>query len=96
MRRHLSSTDATPSASAETSTFDPVAASMNRASTDMGNVSQVVNAIHPYIGVGGEASNHQQAFAAACVGPAAERALRQGALALAWTAFDVGCLRKKS
>ncbi|TJY66233.1 M20 family metallopeptidase [Arthrobacter sp. CAU 1506] len=69
---------------------DPVAAAMNRASTDMGNVSQVVNAIHPYIGVGGEASNHQPAFAAACVGPAAERTLRDGALALAWTAYDVG------
>lgn len=68
---------------------DPMAAAMNRASTDMGNVSQLVNAIHPYIGVGGEASNHQPAFAAACVGPAAERTLRDGALALAWTAYDV-------
>ncbi|QZY50592.1 M20 family metallopeptidase [Leucobacter tenebrionis] len=72
---------------------DPVAATMNRASTDMGNVSQVVAAIHPYIGVGGEASNHQPAFAEACVGPAAERALRDGATALAWTALDVALLR---
>ncbi|GAA1627541.1 M20 family metallopeptidase [Leucobacter chromiireducens] len=68
---------------------DPAAATMNRASTDMGNVSQLVNAIHPYIGVGGEASNHQPAFAAACVGPGAEQALRDGAVALAWTALDV-------
>lgn len=68
---------------------DPAAATMNRASTDMGNVSQLVNAIHPYIGVGGEASNHQPAFAAACVGPAAEQALRDGVLGLAWTALDV-------
>lgn len=68
---------------------DPVAATMNRASTDMGNVSQIVNAIHPYIGVGGEASNHQPAFAAACVGDTAERTLLDGATALAWTAIDV-------
>lgn len=69
--------------------LDPTAAAMNRASTDMGNVSQVVNAIHPYIGVGGDASNHQPGFAAACVGEAAERTLHNGALALAWTALDV-------
>lgn len=75
---------------------DPVAASMNRASTDMGNVSQLVNAIHPYIGVGGEASNHQPAFAEACVGPDAEQALRDGALALAWTALDVAHERTDS
>lgn len=68
---------------------DPVAATMNRASTDMGNVSQMVDAIHPYIGVGGDASNHQPAFAAVCVGARAEQALRDGALALAWTALDV-------
>ncbi len=67
---------------------DPAAATMNRASTDMGNVSQLVPAIHPYIGVGGDASNHQPAFADACVGPVAEQALRDGATALAWTAID--------
>ena len=71
----------------------PEAATMNRASTDMGNVSAVVDAIHPYIGVGGTASNHQPAFAEACVGPAAERALRDGATALAWTALDVARAR---
>lgn len=72
---------------------DPLAATMNRASTDMGNVSQAVNAIHPYIGVGGTASNHQPAFAEACVGPVAEQTLRDGAQALAWTALDVARLR---
>lgn len=71
----------------------PEAATMNRASTDMGNVSAVVDAIHPYIGVGGTASNHQPAFAEACVGPEAERALRDGATALAWTALDVARAR---
>ena len=68
---------------------DPAASTMNRASTDMGNVSLVVDAIHPYIGVGGEASNHQPGFAESCVGPTAEQTLRDGALALAWTALDV-------
>lgn len=72
---------------------DPTAATMNRASTDMGNVSQVVNAIHPYIGVGGEASNHQAAFAESCVGEEAERTLLDGATALAWTAADVSARR---
>jgi amidohydrolase len=72
---------------------DPIAATMNRASTDMGNVSQIVDAIHPYIGVGGEASNHQAAFAESCVGPQAERTLIDGATALAWTAVDVSTQR---
>ena len=72
---------------------DPIAATMNRASTDMGNVSQIVNAIHPYIGVGGEASNHQAAFAESCVGEEAERTLLDGATALAWTAADVSARR---
>ena len=75
---------------------DPVAATMNRASTDMGNVSQIVDAIHPYIGVGGDASNHQPAFAQACVGPTAEQTLRDGALALSWTALDVARSRAAS
>ena len=70
---------------------DPgVAGRMNRASTDMGNVSQLVPAIHPYIGVDSlPYSNHQKEFAAACVGPAAERALLDSAVLMAWTAVDV-------
>ncbi|WP_370664634.1 M20 family metallopeptidase [Streptomyces sp. IBSBF 2507] len=64
---------------------------MNRASTDMGNVSQVLPAIHPYIGIGSlPATNHQREFAAYCVGGTAERALLDGAVALAWTAVDRG------
>lgn len=73
---------------------DPADVTMNRASTDMGNVSQLVNAIHPYIGVGGTASNHQAAFAEACVGDLAEGTLRDGATALAWTALDVALDRR--
>lgn len=73
---------------------DAAVGRMNRASTDMGNVSQVVPAIHPYIGVGSlPALNHEKAFAAACVGPPAERALLDGATALAWTGVDVALQR---
>lgn len=75
---------------------NPADVTMNRASTDMGNVSQLVNAIHPYIGVGGTASNHQAAFADACVGETAERTLRDGATALAWTALDAALSRSKT
>jgi amidohydrolase len=65
------------------------ASRMNRASTDMGNVSQVVPAIHPYIGIGSlPAINHQREFGAQCVGDLADRALLDGAIALAWTAVD--------
>nr|WP_253855502.1 M20 family metallopeptidase [Prauserella alba] len=68
---------------------DGTAARMNRASTDMGNVSQVVPAIHPYLGIGSlPAINHQREFAAYCVGGTAERALLDGAIALAWTGID--------
>jgi amidohydrolase len=64
-------------------------ATMNRASTDMGNVSQIVPAIHPYIGLGCfPAANHQPDFAAFCVGDAANRAIHDGATALALTALD--------
>ncbi|CAN5221945.1 M20 family metallopeptidase [soil metagenome] len=68
---------------------DGLAARMNRASTDMGNVSQVVPAIHPYIGIGSlPATNHQREFAAFCVGQGAQKALLDGAAALAWTGID--------
>lgn len=71
-----------------------VAARMNRASTDLGNVSQVVPAIHPYIGIDSlPALNHQREFAAHCVGPAAERAIHDGAVALGATAVDVARVR---
>ncbi|MDP3892489.1 peptidase dimerization domain-containing protein, partial [Nocardioides sp.] len=69
---------------------DSPARRMNRASTDMGNVSQVVPAIHPYVGINSlPALNHQPEFAAACVGGDAEKALLDAATALAWTALDV-------
>ena len=62
---------------------------MNRASTDMGNVSQRISAIHPYIGIDSlPAVNHQPEFAAAAASPAADRAAVDGALALALTLLD--------
>jgi hypothetical protein len=65
---------------------------MARASTDMGNVSQALAAIHPYIGIDSlPAVNHQPEFAAATITPAAERAIAQGALALAGTVVDAAC-----
>ena len=62
---------------------------MSRASTDMGNVSQVVASIHPYIGIdSAPAVNHQREFAAACITSAADRALLDAATALALTVVD--------
>ena len=62
---------------------------MATASTDMGNVSQRVRAIHPYLGIGSlPAVNHQPAFAAATVTPAGDQAVRDGAVLLAQTAID--------
>lgn len=59
-------------------------------STDMGNVSQAVPAIHPMMSLDClPAVNHQAEFAAHAVSPAADRAVVDAALALAWTAVDV-------
>jgi amidohydrolase len=59
-------------------------------STDMANVSLVVPSIHPLIGIPTEgAVNHQPAFTRACVTPAADAAVLEGALVLADTAVRV-------
>ncbi|MGH3684911.1 MAG: amidohydrolase [Pseudonocardiaceae bacterium] len=64
---------------------DPRAA----ASTDMGNVSLAIPSIHPGISIDSlPAVNHQPEFAAHCATPAADHALQDGALAMAWTAID--------
>jgi amidohydrolase len=58
-------------------------------STDMGNVSYVVPAIHPNIGIdAGDAVNHQAEFAAACVTPVADRAIRDAAMSMALTVIE--------
>ena len=59
-------------------------------STDMGNVSHVVPTIHPMLAIDcGTAVNHQPEFAAATIGPSGERAIHDGALAMAWTIIDL-------
>jgi metal-dependent amidase/aminoacylase/carboxypeptidase family protein len=61
-----------------------------RASTDMGNVSLAMPSIHPMLGIDSlPAVNHQPEFAAAAASPAADRAVLDGALAMAWTAIDL-------
>jgi amidohydrolase len=59
-------------------------------STDMANVSLVVPAIHPLLMIPTRgAVNHQPEFTAACVTPAADQAVIDGAIALANTAVGV-------
>jgi amidohydrolase len=62
---------------------------MNKFSTDMGNVSYVTPSIHPILGIdSAPAVNHQPEFTVATVSPAADQAIYDGAVALAWTAID--------
>jgi amidohydrolase len=59
-------------------------------STDMGNISLAIPSIHPMIGIESlPAVNHQPEFAAHCVTEAADKALADGALAMAWTTIDL-------
>jgi amidohydrolase len=59
-------------------------------STDMANVSLAVPSIHPMLMIPTNgAVNHQPAFTAACVTPAADQAVIDGAVALATTAIAV-------
>ncbi len=58
-------------------------------STDMGNVSQVVPAIHPLIAFLGEVGPvHSPDFTASAITTAADHAALDGAVILAWTAID--------
>jgi amidohydrolase len=59
-------------------------------STDMANVSLTLPAIHPMLGLDSlPAVNHQPEFAAFCATPTADRAVLDGATAMAWTAADL-------
>ncbi len=72
--------------------FLDLGALMERAagSTDMGNVSMALPAIHPMIGISSlPAVNHQPEFTAHCVTPAGDKAVIDGAMAMAWTAIDI-------
>jgi amidohydrolase len=64
-------------------------------STDMGNVSLAIPSIHPMIGINSlPAVNHQPEFAQHCVSPDADKALGDGALAMAWTCIDLAMNRE--
>jgi amidohydrolase len=68
---------------------DDAGAPLPTLSTDMANVSLAVPTIHPLIAIEAHgAVNHQREFAAACITPSADAAVRDGAIALAWTAID--------
>jgi metal-dependent amidase/aminoacylase/carboxypeptidase family protein len=59
-------------------------------STDMGNVSLAMPSIHPCIEIDtAGAVNHQPEFTAAAINASADRAVAEGALAMAWTAIDI-------
>ena len=63
---------------------------MNRASTDLGNISKVIASIHPYIGVNsGSAVNHQKEFAAACITADADQAVLDASKAMAMTLVEI-------
>lgn len=58
-------------------------------STDMGNISHRMPAIHPIIGINSlPAVNHQPEFTAHCATQEADQAIFDGALAMVWTAID--------
>ncbi|WP_166462825.1 M20 family metallopeptidase [Amycolatopsis acidicola] len=68
----------------------PEQADFAGAATDMGNVSHHVPTIHPMLGLDClPAANHQPEFAAAAISEAADRAVVEGAVAMAWTAVDL-------
>jgi amidohydrolase len=59
-------------------------------STDMANVSQVFPSIHPMISLGdGCPPIHNEAFAHYAASPAGDRAVRDGALSMAFTCIDL-------
>jgi amidohydrolase len=58
-------------------------------STDMANISLAIPTIHPMLGLDCfPVSNHQPEFAAFCATPTADKAMRDGAVAMAWTCID--------
>jgi amidohydrolase len=79
--------------------IDPARLERTAGSTDMGNVSLRMPAIHPSIGINSwPAVNHQPEFAAHGVTPDGDRAVYDGALAMAWTIIDIamdGAVRER-
>lgn len=58
-------------------------------SSDMGNVSQEVPSIHPMLAIETHAVNHQKEFAADTITESGDKAIRDGALAMAFTIIDM-------
>ena len=59
-------------------------------STDMGNVSQVVPAIHPMLSLHcAPIGNHQPAFTSQTITPDGHQAIFDGAVGMAWTVIDM-------
>lgn len=68
----------------------PFDAAIRGGSTDMGNVSHEVPSIHPMIGYDcGDAIMHNPDFTRYGITPAADRAVLDGGLAMAWTTIGV-------
>ena len=71
---------------------DIIASADGKGSTDMGNVSHVAPAIHPYISLGIDGLvGHTPEFAAACASPNGRATMLLAAKALAMTAIDFLC-----
>ena len=69
--------------------FPDASGKMMGGSTDMANLSLVMPTIHPLLGIdSGSAVNHQPEFTAHCIKPVADKAVLDGAVAMAWTAID--------
>jgi len=65
------------------------AAGLGGGSTDMGNISQVIPSLHPWLSIpGADVPIHSHAFAAVADTPAAYDVMFEAAVALAWTAAD--------
>jgi hypothetical protein len=59
----------------------------------MANVSLKIPSIHPMVGIEARgAGNHQPGFTAACATESADKAVRDGALAMALTCIDLATL----
>ena len=70
---------------------DPGSATVGHGSTDMGNVSYLIPALHPKFSIGTDAAIHTRAFADVTDTTRAHRRTIQAAKALALTAIDVVC-----
>jgi amidohydrolase len=65
------------------------AAGLGGGSTDMGNISQVIPSLHPWLSIpGADVPIHSHAFAALADTPEAYDVMFEAAVALAWTAAD--------